>query len=564
MKKLTVLVSVMMFILCGCARQKKEETPAETAAPEASAVPEAEREDIYIFYTSDVHCGVEENMGLPALKALVEDTKAEHEYVSLVDLGDYIQGGTLGSLSHGEIIIDLMNAMDYDLVTFGNHEFDYTIPTLSRLIDQAEFKMLASNVKYTGKGKNAFADVPEYAVIDYGPVRVGFLGILTPETTISSTPSYFMEDGEFVYDFYSGNEGKELAERVQSLVDELRGQGCDYVVALSHLGSIPELAPYDSVNLIRNTSGIDVVLDGHSHSVIIGDVYQNKNGEDVILSSVGTMMENAGELIIGKDGTIETMLVSEYSREDEGMKEAIAEANAALEGILSEKVGELPFTLTISDENGIRQVRCRETNCGNFSADAVRELMGTDVAVLNGGGVRHTIEAGEVTYNDLLNVMPFQSVLASAKCTGQQIIDVLEYCSAKVQSASVLDGNPLGEFGGFLQVSNLKYTIDTSVEPSIILDENNMFAGIEGNRRVSDVMIKKDGEYVPIDPEGEYTIASTRYVLFEKGDGNAVLADCEPIVENSLTDVEALAYYFSFLDEIPENYRDTEGRITVK
>ena len=190
--------------------------------------------------------------------------------------------------------------------------------------------------------------------------------------------------------------------------------------------------------------------------------------------------------------------------------------------------------------------------------------METDVAVINGGGVRHTLEAGDVTYSDLLNVMPFQSILASCYCTGQQIIDVLEYCSAKTQGITNLDGNPVGEFGGFLQVSNLKYTIDTSVEPTIILDENNMLVSIEGNRRVSDVMIKKDGEYVPIDPEGEYTISSTRYVLFEKGDGNTVFADCEPIVAQGLTDVEALVNYFKVLDEIPESYRETEGRIIVK
>ena len=240
------------------------------------------------------------------------------------------------------------------------------MPRLRQLIEKADFKMIASNVKYTGKEENVFRDVPEYVIMEYGPVKVGFLGVLTPESLTSSTPVYFMEDGEFVYDFYNGYDGKELADRVQGLVDELRGQGCDYVIALTHLGSIAATEPYDSITLIHNTTGIDAVLDGHSHSVIIGDYYPNKDGEDVLLSSVGTKMQNAGELIIGKDGTIETMLVSEYNREDEGMKEAVAKANADLEVILAEKVGELPFALKIDDENGLRLVRCRETNAGDL------------------------------------------------------------------------------------------------------------------------------------------------------------------------------------------------------
>ena len=124
--------------------------------------------------------------------------------------------------------------------------------------------------------------------------------------------------------------------------------------------------------MIHNTRGIDAVLDGHSHSVIIGDRYPNADGEDVILSSVGTKMANAGELIIGKDGTIETLLVSEYDHEDETVRAAIDQADKELEEILSYKVGTIDFDLTIADENGIRIVRTRETNAGDFAADAIR------------------------------------------------------------------------------------------------------------------------------------------------------------------------------------------------
>lgn len=557
MKRLSAFL-IPLLILTGCAGS------TAPAVPSAVAEEEEQADDIYIFYTSDIHCGVDENLTFPALKALVEDTRAEHEYTALVDLGDFASGGTLGSLSSGEIMIELMNKMGYDTVTVGNHEFDYTMPQLKRLFEMAEFPFVACNVRYTGTEGNAFADIPEYLIKEYGSVKVGFLGVLTPSSIVSSKPSSFMENGKFVYDFYSGEEGKELAEKVQSTVDEMRAEGADYVIALTHLGSDTANAPYDSISLIRNTSGIDAVLDGHSHSVITGDLYPNKDGEDVLLSSVGTKMENAGELIISKDGTLTSLLISEYDREDETVRKALDDAQEELNGILSEKVGEVPYTLSIKDENGLRLVRNRETPLGNLCTDAVREYMDTDVAVLNGGEIRSNIEAGEVTMEDLLNVMPFQSLLSSCYCTGQQIIDMLEYTSKETQGIASFDGKATGEFGGFLQISGLKYTIDTSIDSPVLLDENNMCAGFEGERRVSDVQILKDGEYVPIDPEAVYTLSSVDYVIYQRGDGNNLLAECEPIVEAGPADLVALIEYFQEHETIPDTYKQTEGRITVK
>lgn len=557
---LTILIPVLL--LAGCAESSAPAVPSASPVPSAAA--EEQTDDIYIFYTSDVHCGVDEDFSFPELKELVDDTKAEHPYTALVDLGDYSSGGTLGAISSGEIIIDLMNSMGYDAVTFGNHEFDFTIPQLARLIDMAEFPLTACNIRYTGSGENIFADVPEYIIKEYGPVKVGFFGVLTPGTITSSTPANFMENGEFVYNFYDGDDGKELAQKVQSTVDQMREEGADYVIALTHLGSLSVMEPYDSITLIRNTSGIDAVLDGHSHSVIIGDLYPNKDGEDVLLSSVGTRMENAGQLIIGKDGTLTSLLISDYDEEDEEVRKALDEAQEKLDAILSEKVGEVPYTLSVKDENGLRIVRNRETAIGNLCTDAVREFMGTDAAVLNGGGIRADIEAGDVTMGDLLNVMAFQNALSSCYCTGQQIIDLLEYTSQKTQGLSSFDGNPVGEFGGFMQVSGLKYTIDTSIDTPVLLDDNNMFAGFEGERRVSDVQILKDGEYVPVDPQEVYTLATVDYVMFGGGDGNTVLAGCEPIVEAGPVDLQALIEYFRNHETIPDSYRQTEGRITVK
>ena len=551
MKKLTAILTAFLLFLTisGCSQSSGKRTP---------------KDDIYIFYTGDVHCGVEENLGFAALKAMVEDTRAMHENVLLVDSGDYIQGGTIGALSKGSIVIRLMNAMGYDVATIGNHEFDYGMEELAERMKEAEFDIVASNVLYTGNQTNIFADTPAYVIKEIAGVKIAFVGILTPESIISSTPANFMEDDEFVYDFYPGNDGMDLAEQVQKAVDSARKEGADYVIALSHLGSTIYETPYDSISLIHHTTGIDAVLDGHSHSVIIGDTYPNAKGEDVLLMSTGTKLANAGQLMILTDGTISSMLVSEYGRQDESITAAVTEANEELGRILARKISDLDFDMPIADENGIRLCRSREVTPGNFCADAVRYAMDTDVAVVNGGGVRHALSSGEITYENLMDIMPFQNTLGSCRCTGQQILDALEFGAQHTEPITSLDGNAVGEFGGFLQVSGLKYTIDTSVSPEIVLDENKMLVSIEGERRVKDVYVLQNGEYIPLDPAGTYTVGSSSYILFNNGDGNTAFSGAEVIIKEGMTDVEGLIRYLQAMGSMPDTYRQTEGRITVQ
>lgn len=209
--------------------------------------------------------------------------------------------------------------------------------------------------------------------------------------------------------------------------------------------------------------------------------------------------------------------------------------------------------------------RSRETTVGDFFADAIRFALDSDVAFINGGGVRNSISAGEVTYGDLFNVAPFQNCLSLVKATGQQILDALEFGARFTERIYKLDGNAVGESGAFLQVSGLKYTIDTSVESSVILDENDMFAGFENdNRRVGNVMILENGEYVPIDPEKTYLVGGINYVLLDSGDGNTAFNGSEVVIENGITDVEALRAYLDAIGGFGEKYRETDGRIIIE
>jgi 2',3'-cyclic-nucleotide 2'-phosphodiesterase (5'-nucleotidase family) len=547
MKKIISLLVITLVLITGCQKKEAEQS-----------------EDIYIVFTSDVHCGIDENFSFASLKAYINELKSEHSGVLLVDCGDFLQGGTLGSLSKGEYVVELMNDIGYDLATFGNHEFDYGMDQLSKLLKEMDFEMIASNVIYTGTKENIFKDVPEYVIKEINGIKIGFIGILTPQSLTSSTPVFFKENDEFVYDFYSKNEGRDMFAKVQSVVDEVRKQGARYVVALSHLGSENVTGPFNSIAFIANTTGIDVVLDGHSHSIIIEDKYPNKNGKNVILSSVGTKLEEVGTLIIDTEGNMTTMHMAEYANKDKEMENEVAEVYARIDDILSQPLGTNEYPLYVTDDEGIRMVRSRETNCGDFVADAYRYVMGTQIAVANSGGVRANIPAGVITYNDLFSITPFQNHVASAYVSGQQILDDLEVACRKTEALYKFDGNAVGENGGFRQVSGLKFTIDTSVESAVIIDENNFFAGFSSDaRRVKDVYVLEGDEYVPLEKDKIYTIASTDYVLFGSGDGNSVYSSSEPIVASGISDVEALKQYFSEVG-ITEQYRTVQDRISIK
>lgn len=558
------------FCLAACTESG---TPAGVSSPSPSAaadvtMPEAKSErtdDVYIFYTSDVHCGVDENITFAGLKALVDETKAEHPDTLLVDCGDFLQGGSLGSLTRGEAVIELMNKMEYDVVALGNHDFDYGIPRLKELIGKAEFPVVSANITYTGSGTNQFADLPGYVIKEAGGTKIAFIGITTPFTLVDSTPAFFKEDGEFVYDFNGGDDGTKLAALVQETVNEARAAGAEYVIALAHLGSAESYRPFDSIGLVHRTEGIDAVIDGHAHSVIIGDAYPNKNGDDVMITSVGTKMENVGIMILSEEGEISTTLISESNKKDEKMAAEVKAVYDSLNAMASEVITETEFDVTIADENGTRIVRTREAPCGDLVTDAFRTMFETQIAMANGGGVRAAIPAGTVTYQNLINIMPFGNSISSFTATGQQILDVLEFGSRFTERLTSFDGQAVGESGGFLQVSGLKYTIDTSIPSPVLLDANNMFDKIDGERRVKDVQVlQEDGTYVPIDPEATYSVAGPDYIIWGGGDGNTVFEDCVSIRSDGDIDVNVLRQYIEKCEGIPEEYRETHGRITVE
>ncbi len=559
-RKLTVLLLVAALILTAACGKKEEKPQSGQETP----VAEAEKNgDIIVMYTSDVHCGITQGFGYAGLEHIRENYEKQGYETILVDCGDSIQGETIGTITKGEDIIDLMNKMKYDVAAPGNHEFDYGADYFIELTKKADFPYVCCNL--TKNGENVFEP---YTIKEVQGVKIAFVGIITPQTVTSSTPAYFQdENGNFIYDFKQGNSFGDLYESVQNAVDAARAQGANYVYALSHVGkeAFYELSYED---IIRNTSGIDVFFDGHSHDYELAAV-QNADGEDVERVAVGSKLSGIGISKISAENGIEestsitwnnSICAAEVFGIENDISKAIDDKMASLEEELGRVVAKTNYNLTINDPvvvddegNPVRMVRRAETNMADFCTDAILQQSGADIALLNGGGIRADIRKGDISYNDILSVFPFNNQMCVIEATGQQILDALEWGAQAAPE----------ETGGFLQVAGMTYEIDISVPSGCKRDENNMQAGIEGERRVKNVMI--GGE--PLDPDKTYTVAGIEYVLMNNGDGLTAFDGAKVVKKQAKLDSQLLIDYITdeLGGEIGDAYADPhgQGRITV-
>lgn len=513
--------------------------------------------DIVVLYTNDVHCAVaqdDENqvLGYAKVAALKEELEEAGSEVILVDAGDAIQGEAIGTLSSGEYLVQIMDEVGYDIAVPGNHEFDYGMEQFLKLAEEADYDYISANFTDLTTGEPVF---DAYEIEEEGGVKIAFVGVCTPKTITSSTPVYFQNDaGEYIYGFRQDETGAALYDCVQSAVDAARAEGADYVIAVTHLGIEAECSPWMSTELIGNTNGIDVVLDGHSHSTIEGDLVKNKDGANVLMTSTGTKLSAIGKLTIAEDGALSSELVYDYEGSDPEVEAFIAGIQAEFEETLNQVVAKTDVALVINEpstldkEEKIRLVRNAETNLGDLCADAYRYVSGADVALVNGGGIRTDILAGDITYDDIISVHPFGNELCMVEATGQQILDALEM-GARVTPE---------ENGGFLQVSGLTYEIHTDMESTVKLDENGMFQGMLGDYRVQNVMIGDE----PLDPDKTYTVASHNYMLKNAGDGINMFTECELLLEDVMLDNQVLITYITegLGGVVGEEYADPYGQ----
>ena len=411
-----------------------------------------------ILHTNDVHGAIDGYAYIPTLRAWFQNHGASN--VMVVDAGDFSQGAPYVNTSKGLAAVELMNAAGYDVVTLGNHEFDFGYGELMANLFNAEFMTICANVFLDGDIEPI---LPPYVISSFYPdggtpendtyLKVAFIGLETPETATKMHPG--LNKGISFTTF------KALYDCAQYYVDAVKEEGADLVIALAHLGVDKESAlnGYRSIDLMNNVNGIDFIIDGHSHSVMT-------EGEGGLpIQSTGTKFANIGVIVIDNETkTIEDhFLVSTAGLEKD--PEVLAKAQAIIDEV-NAKYGAV-FAKTEVELNGAKAPgnRTEETNLGDLITDAmvwsVVKEGGLEqiepnqiVGITNGGGIRATIPAGDVTMNDINTVLPFGNTVAVIYVTGEELLEAME-------ASSFFAPEPVG---GYPQTSGIKWTLDTTKE----------------------------------------------------------------------------------------------------
>ena len=480
---------------------------------------EKNSDNIIILHTNDVHCGITDNIGYDGLMLFKKELQTKYEHVLLVDAGDHIQGAAIGLLSYGGDIIKIMNELEYDASTIGNHEFDYKLEQLYKLREQFNHNYVNAHFCFR---KNKTTVFEPYKIVEAGNKKIGFIGVLTP-LTLTKTYLHTLvdEDGNYIYDFLTERQGLEFYEAIQKYINELREiEHVDYVIILSHLGLSAEQEEYSSEALLRNIEGVDAIIDGHSHQVY-SEIRKDKTGKDVIIAQVGTKLSNLGALTLS-NGTVKSEIISEvpifqgyeYYKKvtrdgkdryvDPDMKKFLEDLINSHEEEIKEFVGYTDFDMiTIDDKAGIIS-RNRENNLCDLVADSLRNYYYSDIGFLNSGGVRNNIYKGNITVGDILTILPFSNKVVQLTVPGRDILDTIEYGMKNLPNNS----------GKFLQVSGLKFKVYDNIPSPVKVDDFDNYVKIEGERRVFDVFVGNE----KLDINKNYTVSLPDFMA-EGGDG---------------------------------------------
>jgi 2',3'-cyclic-nucleotide 2'-phosphodiesterase (5'-nucleotidase family) len=481
---------------------------------------EGHGEDVFeltIFHTNDVHGRLTGGVGMPRIATIVNQYRAENDHVLLLDAGDILHGQPIVNFAQGEVMIDVMNEVGYDYMVAGNHDFNYGFERLIELDGLANFPIFAGNVVYEGT-QESIIDL-EYDIIDYGEYKIGIFGIATPETRYKTHP-----------DGVTGLEFLNPVEYAQERMDYFdANHQLDFVIALAHLG-IDDSTIYEerSTAIAELVEGIDLIVDGHSHSTLDGGMTVG----DTLIVQTGQYGGNLGQVVVtieNEEITYEVQLIDEDSaasyEENAEILSMIAAAEEELKEIYSRVIGTNENYLDGEREN----VRTGETNLGNLITDAMLETSGADVALTNGGGIRESIQEGDITVGDVAAVLPFGNILVTIEVSGETLMEALEHGTSDYPDAK----------GAFPHVAGMSYMIDPD--------------GAEGER-VHSVMINDE----PIDLQVNYIVATNDF-LAAGGDDYEMLREVG--VHEEFHDLAEVMVEFIEAMEVV-NY-EVEGRIQV-
>ena len=511
---------------------------------------------LVIVHTNDMHGyfeTTETSIGMAGIAGLRDDFKAKGADVLLLDAGDFSQGRTLVSYYKGKNAAEYIAASQYDLVSLGNHEFDYAFDTLvdnMQVLIDAGVKVVDANVIDKSTGKPYF---DPHAIFDFDGFKVGVFGLDTAETLTKATPS----NVKYV-DFL---DKEEMFECAQKEVDFLKAEGCDYIIAVTHLGVDEESIGRRSIDVAEKVKGIDLMIDGHSHTEMPGGQMVG----DTLITSAGCYLANAGLVYIDeetKEAKAELINAADYAAN-------IGIYNEEIAAIVNEDVEEVAnaysevFAKTEVPLEGTKAlVRSQETNLGDFTADAYlyagnkyadeHELgFDVDVAISNGGGIRASVEPGEISMNTLATVFPFGNSLCLVTITGEQLLNILE-ASTFVAPETL---------GGFPQVAGVEFKLNLGVpfEKGEQYPDSTYFAPAKPGSRVT----IKSVAGKPFNPAANYTVAVNSFQA-EGGDTYYELTQNSYFTDTELLDRDALIDYVNSLNGvIGQQYAAPQGRIEI-
>lgn len=496
-----------------------------------------------ILHTNDVHGAIQDYAKVAALKA---DYEARGADVYLVDAGDFSQGSVYVSLHKGADAITMLNAVGYDYVTLGNHEFDYGAQQLADNLKKANFDILCSNV-LDADGDPA-ADEAVTSEVEGSGLKIGFFGLATPETKTKANPALIKG-----LTFLSG---EELYKCAQEQIDWLKQENADVIICLAHLGVDKESQPNTSYDLYKNTTGIDFIIDGHSHSVMT----KGPNGEPI--QSTGTALANVGVITIDnatkKIESNELIALKDYT----GSDAAVAAAAKAIMDPIDAAYGEV-FAKSAVDLNGAKAPgnRTEETNMGDLITDAMMWAIKTKapsvdmtnaVAITNGGGIRAAIKKGDITKKDINTVLPFGNTLAVVYVKGSELLEALEastYCTPEA-------------VGGFPQFAGME--VELNIAPKY--DKNaEKYPGSEyfGPKTINRITIKSiNGK--AFDPNATYAVITNNFMA-AGGDTYYAFAAAKEQFDTGLPLDEILMEYITteLNGVVGEQYAKPQGRLTI-
>ncbi len=515
----------------------------------------AEGEEVHtmvIFHTNDIHGRAEGtpatsedkegkvtvnekgSIGYARYKTILDEAKATPGTAVLaLDAGDALHGTNFATLSKGESMIELMNMVGIDAMTCGNHEFNYGPEQLKVLEGKANFPIMGANIK---KGDNYFFNVNSKIYPGTSSVDFGVIGVSTPETKVKADPRYTAG-----LSFGAGPTEDDLnaiVPVIQKEIDDLSDKGAGFIVLLTHLGVDKESAVRTDL-LIPKLTGVGLVVDGHSHTTYEkGTIVKDAEGIDVLLVQTGSYFENIGKVTLefagghlqDRKAELLTFAKERDVVEDEAIKAKIKAFNDANDEVLKKVIGKTAVNLDGERAN----VRAGETNLGNLIADSMLKASGADVVLTNGGGIRASIPAGDITMGDAMTVLPFGNLVTVIKVSGQDIIDALAFGAKSYPEPA----------GGFPHVAGMTYTILTDAEGKF--------------SKIGEV--KVGGEL--IDPAKTYTLATNDF-LASGGDGYEMFGGKEQVtllglmLDIFVDEIKALSKEGAFTVE-------KDGRLIVK